>query len=358
MITTHHPSRALGRILRAVTLAVVGLTLAACGGGGGGGGDESAADVVSRAFGKGDPIRSARLDVGLKLTGAAAGGGQALDLKLSGPYATEDDKTRFDLKLDLGEAAASAGAAGAGELGIKSTGGTVYLVLGGQAFTLPDELVKGLEDPSDAKKKGDDEGISLSSLGIDPSTWLKDPKVEGDEELRGEDTTHVRSDVDLDRLATDLQRLLDKAGTATSGTAQAKEAADTVKRLKTDVQDATIDVWAAEGQGSLRRMTVDMKLKSGAVVLDFGLSEIGRDVKVEAPKDAAPIEQLLSAINAGSSGGADGTTGGTGGSTGGSGGSGSSGGSDAGATLSEHERCIAAAGQDIDKLQACASLGD
>ncbi|MGE4427199.1 MAG: hypothetical protein AB7G37_12170 [Solirubrobacteraceae bacterium] len=340
-----------------MTLAVCALTLAACGGGGS---DESAADVVSRAFGKGDPINSARLDIGLKLTGAAAGGGQALDLEVSGPYATENDKTRFDLKVDLGEAAASAGAAGAGELGLKSVDGKVFLMLGGQAFSLPDDLVENLEDPS-AAKKGDGEGISLSSLGIQPRTWLKDPKVEGEEELRGEDVTHVRSDVDLEGLANDLQRLLDKAGSATSGSKQAKDAADTVNQLKSDVQDATIDVWAAKGQGALRRMTVDMKLKSGTVVLDFGLSEIGRDVKVEAPKDAAPIEQLLTAINGAASGSDGGTTGGSGsGTTGGTTGGGDSGGTTggSGASLGEHEKCIAAAGQDIDKLQACAGLGD
>ena len=71
------------------------------------GGSESATDVVARAFGKGDPIKSATVDVSLDLSGEAAGG-QPLKLGLKGPYKTEGKGASFDFAVDLGSALAAA----------------------------------------------------------------------------------------------------------------------------------------------------------------------------------------------------------------------------------------------------------
>ncbi|WP_210492174.1 hypothetical protein [Patulibacter sp. SYSU D01012] len=323
-------------------LVVVAVVVLACGG------KESAADTVSRAFGKGESIRSADVDVRIGLTGSAAAGGQPLDVAITGPYETGDKgRTSFDLDVAL----SGAGTAG-GEpaLGLLAAGGKTYVKLGGQPFQVDAKVVDELKT-DDAKQQG--KGLSFSSLGIDPRSWLKDPKTVGDEELKGEDVTHVRAGVDTARLAGDLQKLLGRAEKAADAK-QTAQAAATVKKLQGEIRSASIDVWAADGQGALRRMKVDMTLKSGKISFDFGLSKINEPVRIAAPKDALPLDQLLSALGQGSSGASGSSSSSSGQSA--SGQSSSSGSSSSSSGASAYDRCLEQAGQDITKLQACAKL--
>lgn len=327
-------------------LVVVAVVVLACGG------KESAADTVSRAFGKGESIRSANVDVRIGLTGSAAAGGQPLDIAITGPYETgKKGRTSFDLDVALSGTGTSGGEPALGLLGV---GGKTYVKLGGQPFEVDAKVVDELKT-DDAKKQGD--GLSFSSLGIDPRSWLKDPETVGDEELKGEDVTHVRAGVDTKRLAADLQKLLGRAEKAADAK-ETEQAAATVKKLQGDIRSAAIDVWAADGEGALRRMKVDMTLKSGKISFDFGLSAINDDVEIAAPKDALPLDQLLSALGQGSG---TSKTGGAGSSSSGqaSGGSSSSGQSSSGGSSSgsaAYDDCLEQAGQDITKLQACAKL--
>ncbi|WP_320672637.1 hypothetical protein [Patulibacter defluvii] len=314
------------------------------------GGKESASDVVARAFGKGESIKSATVDVKLDVTGEAAGDAGPLKIAVKGPYASDDKGTKFDFAVDLGGAT---GGSSDAQIGLLSAGGSTYLKLAGQPFLLGQDVVKDLQDEG---QKGKGSGLSFKSLGIDPRSWLKDPKTVGDEKLAGEDVTHVKAGVDQRRLGDDLVKLLSRAGQAT-GAAEVKQATATVKRLQGDIQAAAIDVWAAEGSGKLRRMKIDLKLKSGAVVLDFGLSRINEPVTVEQPKDAPKLEEALSALQQAQGGSASGSGSGSGSSGGGSsssGGGSASGGSSGGG--SQYEQCVAQAGNDVDALERCAKL--
>jgi hypothetical protein len=302
-------------------------------------GTESAADTVGRAFGKGETVKTAQVDVRLALSGSAAGGDAPLDLAVKGPYeASRGGKAAFDLTVDLGGAAGAAGT----DLGLLGVGGKTYLELGGQPFEVPAAVVDELG--KDDRKQGDGGGLSLSGLGIDPRSWLKDPRRVGDEQLAGEDVTHVRSGVDVDRLAADLTKLLGRADrvATTAQKKQTKAATSALNGLKKDIESARIDVWAAGGRGALRRMKIDLGLTSGRVALDFGLSRINEPVRIAAPKGALPLEQLLQAVQGAS----------TEGKTGASADPSSSSSGD----TSAYDACVAKAEGDVTKLQACADL--
>ncbi|EHN11135.1 hypothetical protein PAI11_20010 [Patulibacter medicamentivorans] len=317
------------------------------------GGSESASDVVARAFGKGESIKSATVDVKLDVTGAAAGDSGPLKIGLKGPYASDGKSTKFDFAVDLGGAA---GGSSDAQIGLLSAGGATYVKLGGQPFLVGNDVVDGLKDD---QQKGKGSGLSFKSLGIDPRSWLKDPKTVGDEQLAGEDVTHVKAGVDQQRLGDDLVKLLSRAGQAT-GASQAKEVTATVKRLQGDIRSAAIDIWAADGSGKLRRMKLDLKLKTGAVVLDFGLSRINEPVTVTQPKNAPKLQDALAALQQGQGGSASGTgsSSSSGGSSSSSGSSSSDGGSASGSSSggTAYDQCVADAGSDVTKLQRCAKL--
>jgi hypothetical protein len=298
-------------------------------------GTESAADTVGRAFGTGETVKTAQVDVRLALSGSAAGGDQPLDLGVRGPYeASRGGKAAFDLAVDLGGAAGAAGT----DLGLLGLGGKTYLELGGQPFEVPAAVVDEL-GKDDGAQQGDDQGLSLSGLGIDPRSWLRDPERVGDERLAGEDVTHVRSGVDVDRLAADLTKLLGRADRVATAAQkkQTKAATGTLTRLKKDIEQARIDVWAADGEGALRRMKIDLTLSSGRVALDFGLSRINEPVKIASPKNALPLEQLLQAVQGATT---DGKTGAAADST----------------DSSAYDACVTKAAGDVGELQACADL--
>lgn len=316
-------------------------------------GSESAADVVSRAFGKGTEIKTAQVKIQIGLSGNVTGGAGPLNIALAGPYeAGEKGKASFDFALDLGT-----GSAAGGSLGLLGYKGKTYVKIGSQPFSIPNSVVKDLKDDN-AKK---DSGLSFSSLGIDPKSWLQDPKKVGDEQLEGEDVEHVRAGVDVSRLGADLQKLLTRADKAAGSAKETKQAVDAVNGLKKDIKSAKIDIWAAKGEGALRRMKLDLKLASGGVVIDFGLSKLNQDVTIEAPKGAVPLDQLQSLLTAAQAQAQGGAAGGT---------SGSSGSSttttpdtattpDATTTdggSSAYDKCKAEAGDSISKLQACGSL--
>ncbi|WP_022927562.1 hypothetical protein [Patulibacter americanus] len=344
----------LAAVLAVVVVAVIAaVTL---------GGSESAADTVQRAFGKGEAVKSAQVDANIALTGSAAGGDQPLNLAVKGPYeAGKEGRASFDLALGLDGQAAG----GADGLGLLGAGGKTFLKLGGQPFEVSSAVVDDAKDDGSAKGSG----LSFSSLGVDPRSWLKDPETVGDEELAGEDVTHVRSGVDVDRLGADLKKLLGKATKVAQTSSQKKEATQaskTIDRLKKDIKTARIDVWAADGEGALRRMKVDMRLTSGRVVLDLGLSKVNEPVKITAPKNALPLEQLLQAIQASGTAGTSGKTGaaaddgaassGSGSGTASGTGSASGSGTAPGAGTSAYDECVAAAGTSVSKLQACADV--
>lgn len=310
------------------------------------GDSEPAADVVARGFAPGGDLKTAQVNAKLGLTGSAAAGGEPLIIEFAGPYSAGDVKTtrfRFDIAVNGGSASSEPVAS------LIGAGGKSYIQVASQAFELSDKVLDDLKAEED-KSKG---RLSFSSLGIDPGTWLEDPKIVGDEQWSGESVTHVRATVDTDRLASDLEKVVTRADKASGAATDAKAAAATLNTMKKDVTSTRIDVWVAKGKGALRRLQVDIKLKSGRIALDFSLSKVNEPVKIATPKNALPFEQLLSVFA-----GASSEKGGTGTTTtpAPSGGATTTPDTSTDGSSDAYTQCVDAAGSDVSKLQACAKL--
>ncbi len=310
---------------------------------GGGGGSNDAANVAARGFAAdGGSLKTAQVNLKLGLSGSAAAGGEPVMLEFVGPYSAGDAKTaRFRFALGIN---------GTGEEPVATlTGvdGRNYVSVGDQHYVL---AADALDDLKDDERK--DEGLSLESLGIDPESWLEDPQIVGEEQWDGQPVTHVRSQVDVKRMTDDLQKVVGRAGA--SDNEEAKAAASTLGSIGDDVSSATMDVWVGEGKGALRRLQVDVQLEEGRLALDFGLTKVNERVRISAPKNAQPFDELLTVLAAvaGQSPGATGTS--------------TAPTPPADTTTSEaapsdggdYTACVEAAGSDVSKLQACADLQD
>ena len=332
--------------------------LAACGGGDE---DPSAQDLLKATFGPDQQVDSGNLDVRLAFEGQGLRALQGpIALELTGPFSSNGSGKipSVDLTLTLsgGGSTFSAGATSDGERGWVELQGTNYVV---DDATF-ERFRAGYE--AEAEKSGeDDEGTSFASLGIDPLRWLREPQVAGREDVGGTETHHVTAKVDVAAFLEDISELLARAGELGQAAPNVPSQLSEQQRadIAASVKDATLDVWTGTDDKALRRLTLRVDLDVPAEVrkragglrtgrLDFSLAinDLNEDQEISGPADARPFAELQALLTGGAA-----AQPGQGGETGG-------GAAPPPATgeSSAYLDCISAAGDDVAKIQECASL--
>ncbi len=265
----------------------------------GGGSEEEAQALLDKAFST--PVGSASVALDMKISGE--GSPQLEDpvqVKLNGPYKNNGAKKlpSFDWDLSIGAGGQSFSA------GVASTGDNAFVDFQGTPYEVGEDAISQLNAQLE-QQSGTEQDQSLKTLGIDPSSWVRDPKTEGDEEIAGADTTHVTGSVDVARLLEDLNTAGKRAGEASG--AQATEIPEEQRKQITDaVKDPKFDIYVGKDDDILRRLSVDLGfevpedqrdaadgLESGNVAFSVELSDIGGDQEIKAPADAKPIADLL-----------------------------------------------------------------
>lgn len=320
----------MSRVLRAaatgITILLAVLALAACGsdsdrsaGDAGSGSTASARSIslVSDAFSDSHPVTSGKLDLKLRVDVKGETGATTLDgplsVRLRGPFATGAEGTlpKFDLdaEIELGTTRISAG--------LVSTGNRIWLSYAGTAYELPASVVKQYRDAYErAEQQGGDKKTTLASLGIDPSTWLDDAKVVGEERVGGDEATHVSAEVGVAKLLDDLSGLLERSGVSgktltlpqglgSGGSTTATLSEQARKDIERSISSATVDVWTGKDDSLLRRLRIVVAfavpddarsrangLDSGSFLLDFTITDLNKDQTIAAPADARPFSEL------------------------------------------------------------------
>jgi hypothetical protein len=346
---------------------VVALTLAACGGGG-----EDATKVLNQTFSGGKKVRSGKLNLALTFSGQGVPQLKGpVSVKLNGPFQSSGTGTlpQFDFSLALGGGGQSFAA------GAISTGDNGFLKFQGQTYAVPPNVFasfkQGYEQAQKQAQQKGKQNTSLSSLGIDPRDWLKDPKTEDDVDVEGTKTTHVSAGVDVGKLLNDVNKVLQRAGGQLAQNRQLPTSITPQQRktIEDAIKDAKFDVYSGKDDHILRRMTVKLKfevpeksraqangLKGGDLNFDLTLASLNQPQTIAAPTGARPFSELTAKLRSslGGLGGGGASTGG--GSTGG----GSTGGtapSGAGnANAQRYLQCLQQAGGDVSKAQKCAAL--
>jgi hypothetical protein len=270
--------------------------LAACGGADQG--DGAAMKAISQTFGpSAASIDRGKVDVRLQLEpeGLLAIGGPIV-LKVAGPFSvTGGAAPRFDLAF----AATLAGEQYDGA--IVSTGKQGFVKLDNRTYSIDDAFVSMLRGEAHKAKKS---GLK-ESLGIDPSSWISNPQMKGDEQVGGVETQRVGGDVNVSKLLADVATLLDKVG----GSPSSKEGFLTPalrKQIAAAVKSAKVDVWTGAEDKILRQLAVAIKfafptdvkppitgLEAGKINLRLRLDDVnGRAVRISTPEHARPLSEL------------------------------------------------------------------
>jgi hypothetical protein len=313
-------------VVALLVLTLTALVLVACGDGGGGGGGSAssgggdATAVVSQTFASFGDIESGRADLDIALEGSSDSG----SVKIAGPFQRGEDGTpEFDLAVD-----ADLGAAG-GTLGLVAADGRLVFEFGGTAYELP----------------GGSGGAGIGDLGgLDPTAWIADPRLAGEEELDGVQTQHVAARVDgpalVEQLSKLLERLASQLGSTVPGLPKTLPS-EVRSEIEQALESATVDIWTGKDDHLLRKLLVHLRIESqgqsGDVNLTLLLTDVNEPQQIAAPKDARPISELLGQLGA--------LSGALGGSSGGS-----------VPNIDEYSKCIQEAGNDLSKAQKCADL--
>jgi hypothetical protein len=319
----------------------------------------NAQSILSQTFSKGHTVKSGVLGFSLSLTPTGSSTlTTPIVLSLNGPFQSRGTGQLPKSAFTIGISALNKH----GSLGVISTGAHGYVTLQGNAYQLPAADFQRLESSfSSVGSSGSSTG--LSGLGINPQHWLKDPAVVGSQTLNGEQTTHIRSGVNVTALLADLNTFLAKTAKTTSGSTSIPSSipAATQQEIAAAVQDAQVDVWTGASDKTLRKLTLSLTvpvsgqtstvlggMTSAGIGLTLQYSDLNQPQTISAPGNVKPYSQfttrlrtVLSSVEGGL--GSSTTSGGS------SGGSGS-------ANISKYSQCIQRAGNDVSKMQQCASL--
>lgn len=339
--------------------ALATVALSACGGGGSG--SASASKLLEQTFSGKHAVKSGNLNLSLTIspTGSRTLTGP-ITLTFGGPFQSlgTGKLPRSDFNVTLSANGKS------GSLGILSTGTAGYVTLQGTAYQLPASTFKQLESGFAGFGGGSGSG-GLGKLGIDPLHWLVKPSVIGTESVGGTQTTHIRAGVNVVALLADINTFLQKAastGVAGASQLQSGISATTRQKIANEVKNPSFDVWTGNSDKTLRKFAIALTLPvtGQASTLFGGLSsaQIGFTMQyanlnqpqtISAPTTVRPysefqtklrsflasVESLSGAQSSSSAGTASG--------------------SGAAAATNSYSKCIAAAGSDVSKMQACAS---
>jgi hypothetical protein len=335
--------RRLAPIALLLAIIAAGLLVSACGGDDEANADETLKETFNgkKSVDSGKLNLSFRAELKAKSASAQAQVGEPVSVKVTGPFQTmgEDALPKMNLDLTAGSGAQDFTA------GVISTGDEGFISYQGTYYKVPDATFREFKRNFERQQRKESKNKSpdLATLGIDAQKWLKDPQVEGTEDVGGAETTHISSDVQLDALLTDLDGLLQRAnqlGLSQSQRRQLPKRLDrkTREQLAKSVEKASVDVWTGKDDKILRQLKVHIEFKSpeglgaetqdvesGKIDLTIAVADVNEKQDIEAPKNArslSELQQQLGVLGLGSSGSGSGSSSGSS-----SGGSGSSSGS-------------------------------
>jgi hypothetical protein len=279
--------------------------LAACGGDDD---TDSVENLLDRAFS--EEIRSAdlRLEAEIEMTGVLD---EPIRIEAEGPFRSNEDKLpAADIELRIG----SDGGGQTVTSGVLTTGDRAFVKFQDVYYEQPPERVREANEA--IRRNSDGAGRPLSELGLDPRSWLAEADLEGDAEVAGVETRHVSGTLDVEILMRNLNRFVERSGSALGGAAgQAPpprlSEAD-IRELTEAVKDPSFDIYVGKEDDIIRRVSGRVEfeipkrsraglggLDGGSIVFSVEFRDVNGDQEIEPPASARPLSDLTDSLGAG-----------------------------------------------------------
>ncbi|MBJ7470408.1 MAG: hypothetical protein JHD16_03870 [Solirubrobacteraceae bacterium] len=351
--------------LTAVTAGAVGIS--GCGddnsssnAGGSGSSDPNTLLVSTFKPGANAKIKSGTIELKIsgQLSGNPAGSGEASAIiKLND--AEDGEIPEFSAEVDV-DGEQKGGQKIDFQAGGVFTDDRFYVNYDGESYDVGEELSKramaSLKQSIEQSNSGSSTESKelLGQFGLSPDTWLKDPKVDGEDKIGGVDTYKITGQVDIKAIVPDILEAAKKAQALTPGgnKQQVPEvSAAELDKVSKQIEKLDVAIWTGKDDNILRQVTVDLAINGtkesdkieGKVQLT--LTDVNEEQDIKAPSDTKPITDLMPKL-----GGLFGAVSGAGGL------GGASSVAPPGATSAVSEayvRCVNEAGGDAAKLNAC-----
>ncbi len=357
-------SRRLGAVLLAGAAA---LGLAACGSSAGSGHAASShpQTLLRQTFAASHAVKSGVLDFRVVITphgSSIASLDLPLTLSLDGPFQSRGKGKEPESAFTIG----LTGLGRHGSFGVRTTSHGGYVSLEGDNFALP--AADSAKLSSTIKGGSGSQAPGLSTLGIDPESWLRDPKVVGTQTVDGVRTEHLHAGLNVPAFVRSLDKLLAKESRTLGRSKQITPT--TTRKIVNTIRDPSVDVYTGASDSTLRRLVVSATLPvtgtistrlggltSAGVRLSLDYSQLNQPQTIAAPTNVrsyAALQAKLRTLGAAleselgdtssttaPSTTAPSTTAPATGSTG---------------NLNKYSRCINGAHGDVTKMQKCATL--
>lgn len=270
----------------AALLAVTALLLSGCGGGGDGG---DAEEILRRGFNASIVTANVSVELTADLEGIPQQQGP-VRVTLAGPYRSNGERRLPDARFDM----VIAGGGQTFSLGLLSTGERAFVVFGGTPYEVSAATVKRLNGAGAGSPTG---------LGVSPIDWLDGASDEGETDVNGVPTDHVRADVDVEKALRDLNGVVQR--TATPGRPAPTLDDAQIKSIADVVDDPKLDVYVGRDDDKIRRFSLDLAfdvpeedrrrlngLSAGTITLDVELTEVGQPQRIDEPPASRPMAEL------------------------------------------------------------------
>ena len=236
-------------------------------------GPTDAQGILTQAFTSSDHITSGTGDFNVSVTidadaGKLPAGAQAFlgqPITLSGTFAFSDDPQAAEATINASIAGQTI------PVGLKAVDDKVWVQFMGQWYEAPADMM-GAGATGTTAKEPDMAGIlqALTAAGVDPTTWMTNLKVVGEDSIDGTPTYHLSGTIDMSKIMTDVVKLMqDKTiqgmlpsvgsgapgGTGSSITMPSQEELQAVQgQLSTMFQNLTLDMWIAKDTYQFRQV--------------------------------------------------------------------------------------------------------
>jgi hypothetical protein len=290
-------------LVAALVIALpVPVAVAGCGGGSSSS-NEDPNQVLKETFNNDTKVTSGHMNI--SLSGSAEGTQSGnLSATIDGPFQSDASNPNTFPQLDL---TAKVSASGAGQSfsfdgSLITTKDNAYVDYQDQAYEVGTQLFQQFEksyeksaSQAQAQNKQDASSI-LNQFGVDPTTWLTNVSNEGTTDVDGTQTIHIHGDADVTQIVSDLNKIAQQAGSAAQSVTP-----DQIDQLKSAVKTASIDVYSAESDKTLRKLSLTLALtppaSSGVTSVDVNfavtLSDVNQPQTITPPSGAKPISDLL-----------------------------------------------------------------